>query len=202
MKCFTVSEGATKGIVIQDEPFLRVGAEGFCSRVPLCRSLADMLEELKLVGVDKLDLEHADFSNSLPLRIVPARRGRNGKLIPEDTALVHVTTKSPGQLWFTSNCYDEVIVPTKYSSRVRRDYRVFPGAGVAIVAIGTGANGEPNALLRMWPGASFRICRDTLDLPAELVVVWPGTRLKVIVPRKYRGDRQQALGNRASRNVA
>lgn len=194
MKCFTVSDKVTKGIIVKGEPLLRIGAKGFCSEIPLCKSLAKSFEALAAIGEDELAMTKADISTNKPLRLLPEKAiiTRWNRRIESDTALVHVTTKSSGQLWFEANCYDQEVVPTKYSKRVRRAYHPFQGGdGVDVLAIGTGANGEPNALLRMIPGASFRICRDTLDLPPELLVVWTGIKLRFIVPEKHRKKQQK-----------
>jgi hypothetical protein len=201
MKCFTVTEQITKGIIIRDEPVLRIGAEGFCSEIPLCASLQRSFEALKATGEEKLAMAKADLSTNAPLRILPerVRKTRWGKVIESDIALVHVATTSPGQLFLEANCYDEEEVKDRWGNRrVRRAYRPFPGGGVDILAIGTGANGEPNALLRMLPGSSFRIIRDTLNLPPELLVVWPGSKLRLIVPEKHRKRmrRERAQGRK------
>lgn len=199
MKCFTVSDEITKGIIIESEPVLRIGAEGFCSEVPLCKSLSESFKALREIGEDKQAMTKADIDRNAPL-ILPEKveMTRWGRPIVSDIALVHVNTTSPGQLWFEANCYDEEIIPTRYGRRVRRAYKLFPnpGCGVDVVAIGTGANGEPNALLRMLPGSSFRICRDTVDLPPELLVVWPGTKLRLIVPEKHRKFQRREAAKR------
>lgn len=189
MRCFTVTDQITEGIIIHNEPVLRVGAKGYCSEVPLCTSLQQSFEALKATGEDKLAMVKADLSTNEPLRIVPERirKTRWGKIIKSDIALVHVTTTSPGQLYFEANCYDEVIDTNRWGGkRVRRAYRPFPGGGVDVLAIGTGQNGEPNALVRMLPGSSFRICRDTVNIPWEFTVVWPGSKLRLIVPEKVK----------------
>ena len=188
MKCFTISDHITKEITINKGPFLRIGAEGFCSDVPLSHELTKSFEALQAIGEESLAMEEADISRNPPLIITPQRKrlNRRGKPIKSDIALVHVATTSPGQLWFEANCYDEEVIQTKWGKRVRRAYKPFPGNGVDVLAWGHGMNGEPNALVRMLPGSSFRICRDTIDIPWEYTVVWPGTKLRLIVPERVR----------------
>lgn len=189
MKCFTVSDTVEKRIFLTEDAHIRVGAEGFCSEVPLSKALTDSFAALRAIGKSNLALKSADIIEE-PLCIVPEKvvTTRWGKIIESDIALVHLTTTSPGQLWLEANCYDEQIIQTRYGQRVRRAYHRFPTpmSGVEVLATGTGANGEPHALLRMLPGSSFRICRDTIDIPPEMLVVWPGSNLRLIVPEKHK----------------
>lgn len=191
MNCFTVSETVTDEIIIDKGPFLRIGAAGFCSDIPLSSGLSRNFEWCLSIGEDYLGMEHADVSRNAPLTILPPRLNKRGKPIEKDIALVHVTTTSPGQLWLEANCFDEEIIQTRWGKRVRRAYKPFPGNGVDVLAWGTGMNGEPNALVRMLPGSSFRICRDTTDIPWEYTVVWPGTKLRLIVPERVRKQLRQ-----------
>ena len=79
------------------------------------------------------------------------------------------------------------VVVGRKRCRVKRFYQPFPSAGIEVHAIGTGPNGEPHALIKMLPGASFRVCRIGYrgGLPPENVVVWTGSKLRVITPGKY-----------------
>jgi hypothetical protein len=69
-----------------------------------------------------------------------------------------------------------------------RVYHEFPAAGVDVLAMGTADNGELRVLCTMKPGSSFRIVRSGVsrDTSPVLIVAWPGSKLKVFPPKKYK----------------
>jgi hypothetical protein len=102
-----------------------------------------------------------------------------------------------GQLWYEANTFDEVVKNVWGRPRVVRAYNTFPGCvwadgasnqpAIEVLAIGHGENWEPQALLKMVPGASFRICRtgELCGLSPVLIVAWTGSALRVFPPKKY-----------------
>lgn len=125
------------------------------------------LNEVTYTGILLFDLDyHLDKQ-----RLVDVRRC--------DHALVHVAVGSKGQLSYLANSFDEV----EDNGRVIKVNRPFESArGVTVVGTGVGFHEEPHTLLRLDPGASFRLHRSP---PYEegawedLVIKWTGRRLNV-----------------------
>ncbi len=116
----------------------------------------------------------------------------------KNLALVYVHTAAGhnGKLWFSANVWDERL----HDGRVVREYRPFPAVGVDVLAIGTGPTGEPEALLQMHQGASFRIQRDgdLQGLPPTLVVSWTGSVMKCFEPGSQKSNEQRARHSHAA----
>lgn len=121
-------------------------------------------------------ITRCDVSTNEPFRIIRERR-------KSDVALVHVATRSTGQMYLESNAYDEELVEGVRPFVARR-FHDFPSVGMGLVAPGTGPNGEPQGLFLMYPRSSFRINRD--QRPETLVVTWPGSTLKCFEPANRR----------------
>jgi len=126
-------------------------------------------------------ITRCDVSTNEPFRIIRERR-------KSDVALVHVATRSSGQLWLESNAYDEELLEGGRPCVVRR-FHDFPSVGMGVVSPGAGPNGEPQGLFLMYPRSSFRINRD--QRPEVLVVTWPGSTLKCFEPAKFRKQNQE-----------
>ncbi len=138
----------------------------------------------------------SDRNGSHPVQIVRERQHSS-------ECLVHVATQAlpGGTLWYESSAWDEVLVQNaQYGDRVDRVYKSFPPPGVDVIATGEGPNGETHVLVRMKSRSSFRICRSgdfnaiAKDGPPcypVLVVVWPGSSLRVFPPKKYLNEDEE-----------
>lgn len=187
MKCFTLTQNKEgRDIVLpflplREEPFVRVGAPGSCTKVPLDTFNTAIAEAAFKKGKPLVELYKADLAKERKACLISEHDPIN------DACLVLVEYEHPGQFWYEANTYDEIIYQERRREKVRRSYRPFTDArGIGIVGHGCGPHGEPHALLHMLPGASFRICRDVVDRSPVLVIAWPGTKLKVITPYKYK----------------
>jgi hypothetical protein len=210
MKTFTIHGAADDGGVrealrirthiSERAPRLTIGDERHCftdlhvstnQRTVFLNALDSGVVQPGPTGMAELWLKAASFNGE--------RLGQEPKItpfsrrIPSDVALVHVEVPSApdGRLWFEATSYSESVE----RGRVTREHHPFPCAGVEPIAIGQGQDGEPQALFRMLPAASFRICRNG-RLPPELspvlVVVWTGSTLRCFAPAKFRPMRAAA----------
>lgn len=187
MRCFTLTHDRTgrdivlPRLVIKGEPVLRIGAPGSCTELALRGDMVEIFEGLRKHGKDEIWLESVDLSKDRPPLLTPQNDPVN------DACLVYVALEHEGQFWYESNTYNEEVYHERRREKVRRVYRDFNEArGIGTVAQGSGPNGETQKLLHMIPGSSFRICRDSIDRSPVLVIAWPGTKLKMITPEKYR----------------
>ncbi len=126
----------------------------------------EALEELK-GGVGLFDL---DFDEERRL-LIDSPHCKN--------ALVLVTTcvNREGQLVYLSNAFDEV---ERDGRTVKVNKSFDHAAGVTVCAQGQGFYGETHSLLRLTPGAGFRL-RQTHPYAAgweELILTWNGRMLK------------------------
>lgn len=173
MRCYTVHDQASQGLYIKPTPNGEVVVHVGDTQVKVKDH--DIEREFASSGRNLLLLDHARFTKS---GFLVHDRSRS------NTVLVHVDTMAGegGRLWYEANSWSEV-----RTSRVIRQYHEFPSAGVDVLAIGYGPGGEPHALVKMIPGASFRICRDgDLDGASPvIVVVWSGSVLSAFPPKKF-----------------
>jgi len=151
--------------------------------------------------------ELSDRNEKHPLRITRERKDQEEQRIESNKCLVHVDVGAlyAGRMWLESTAWDEYLD----RDSVERQFKGFPSCGIEVIAIGTGADGEPQALLRMSKKASFRICRngdfreankglvpqsynERRELVGDhayaypvMVIVWPGSSLRVFPPKKF-----------------
>lgn len=177
------------GVVITNgdaEPGLRIGEES-ATIVPVAREGVALFKAAKGAANEAgfeprrfgITLRAADISDRDGVRIIKER----GK---SPYALVHVAMCAGvgGRLWIEAAGFDEV----EDDAAVRRQPRMFPGAGVEVVAIGHGPQGEPHALLKLKKGAAFRICRNGAlnGLPPAVDINWNGHEMFARPAPRYR----------------
>lgn len=193
MKCFSVCEIAELGLIAINQPLdgeiadpaILIGHGNSCTRVGVSRDQRDFYTKMLLAQIPLTRLLHAEIAHQPPFRLVKGRPNQCG-----DQCIVHIATAAGvgGHLWYEANTFEEIEEEVRGRPRVVRAYNFFsPSPGIEVLAIGHGENGEPHALLRMVPGASFRICRNG-ELPGlspVLIVAWTGSVLRVFPPKRY-----------------
>lgn len=207
MKCFELREEIVAGIQpveYENDMFFQIGV-GPATIIPLGKLVRDALSELK---ADNLPwrLGVADFSSdgeSIVRETKPECRWRwqedRRALVLVQTAAGCGTANGEGKLIFSARSFTERV---SRKGKVVKEYHPFvttsddtwlgqPMTGIEIVAAGCGPNGEPNALLVMREGASFRIYRtgDVGDAPREINVKWTGKMLTKWARGRYPKDR-------------
>lgn len=185
MKLFTLTDSdsgcVVDGIMISNgvnSPGLIVGEEPAAALVPLGYSLRNSFREIRKAKPgrahalpDALVVEMPEGPCFLPS---PAKENTS-------ECIVHLAlcAGERGKLWVEQTRHDEALVEGARGPRVMQVPKQFPGLGVTVLAIGHGPAGEPQALLKLVPGASFRIRRNGVlgGLPRKITVQWTGSKL-------------------------
>jgi hypothetical protein len=143
---------------------VRIGEPGRASHVLVAEPQAELAQVLlELYGINALTWLKADVVEEPESGPVLVNEEHESPWL-----LVHVAIPagSGGRLWF-----EDILLEKIFSGReVRMRPAAFPGPGVKVLAIGCGELGEPQALLKLARGASFRIHR-TGELDGELPVI-------------------------------
>lgn len=167
MICFTIGETKRRGLtttILDGYPAIQVGERGEPVYVPLCESFQKLVRELPQEGV-RLMLESPlswlvwdPKREELELDVQRDREDRR--------AIVHVRPSCLDlDLKYTSSNFEEEVV----NGRVLQLHKAFPPKGVEVLVFG---GIENHSLLRMLPGASFRLLR-----PAALSNNWSQARV-------------------------
>lgn len=177
-RCFRINSEAKarKGLKVsldkEGEPAVVIGTGRNPVEVPLSEEHKDLIEDAGWRHVYQIT----------PFYFVDITRdsGRLQVVAPlaekYDWAIVHVEV-SPGingRMIYTASSFGEDIA----ENRVKRAYKEFPPIGIEKLAEG---GMEPELLIRMMPGSSFRlICTgDTGGAPDGMTVIWTGKNMLV-----------------------
>jgi len=186
MQCFTVTEGCTEGIALRqldDGYYVVVGDEGTCMKLPLRSSfrqqLQSYMEQERLSVAPKLHNIRIDYSGDDYVVTT-------GRKSPDPYALVLVATMAGegGRLEYT-----DTKVALMGSEKRYPPLQGDRSTGVELMAFGHHKTGEATTLLKLWPGAGFRLWRNGKhleDAPRSLICYWegPGGTLNVRTPEK------------------
>lgn len=154
MICFTITENKRPGLstTIKDGfPVVQIGETGEVHLVPLSDHFQDLVKSMPEGAVDLMLRNPLVWLNWNPEReeLELDKEQEKGK---DCRAIIHVATDTQGELNYTAAGFEEKDI----DGRIQHFHFQFPSPGVELLAIG----GEENhMLIRMAPGASFRMLR-------------------------------------------